>query len=205
MNIEHIHFIVEEPSMEMFLRALLPRILGEKTFEVFGFRSKDELLRHLPARLKGYSAWLPDTHRIVVILDRDDDDCHQLKAQLENFAATANLPTRSHPNQGRFVVVNRIVIEELEAWYFGDWQAVRTAYPRVPAHVPKKQQYRNADVISGGAWEAFERVLQRAGYFKTGLRKIEAAEAIAPLMDHEKNSSHSFQVFRDVLIEFANT
>lgn len=27
MSIEHVHFIVEEPSMEMFLRAVLPRIL----------------------------------------------------------------------------------------------------------------------------------------------------------------------------------
>jgi hypothetical protein len=26
------------------------------------------------------------------------------------------------------VVVNRLAIEELEAWYFGDWEAVRAAY-----------------------------------------------------------------------------
>lgn len=201
MNIETVHFIVEEPSMEMFLRALLPRILGEKSFEIFGFRSKDELLQQLPARLRGYAAWLPDTYRIVVIVDRDDDDCHRLKAQLEAFAAAANLPTRSHLSLGRFAVVNRIAIEELEAWYFGDWEAVRAAYPRVPSQVPRKHLYRNPDAVAGGTWEAFERVLQRAGYFKTGLRKIEAAEAIAPHIDYQRNSSHSFQVLRDVLVE----
>lgn len=189
--------------MEMFLRAALPRILGEKSFEIFGFRSKDELLQQLPARLRGYAAWLPATYRIVVVVDRDDDDCHRLKAQLEGFAAAANLPTRSHPSQERFVVVNRIAIEELESWYFGDWKAVRAAYPRVPPNVPRKQSYRNPDAIAGGAWEAFERVLQRAGYFKTGLRKIEAAEAIAAHIDHRQNSSYSFQVLRDVLVELA--
>ncbi len=203
MSIEHVHFIVEEPSMEMFLRAVLPRILGEKSFEIFSFRSKDELLQQLPARLKGYATWLPGTYRIVVVVDRDDDDCHRLKAQLESFAVAANLPTRSHPNQGRFVIVNRIAIEELEAWYFGDWKAVCAAYPRVPSNVPRKQSYRDPDTIAGGAWEAFERVLQRAGYFKTGLRKIEAAEAIAPHIEYNRNSSHSFQVLRDVLVELA--
>lgn len=203
MSVEHICFEVEEPSMEKFLRVVLPRLLGEISFEVFGFRSKEELLQHLPARLKGYSAWLPDTYRVVVVVDRDDDDCHQLKAKLESFAAAANLPTRSNPSQGRFAVVNRIAIEELEAWYFGDWNAVRAAYPRVSPHVPRKQPYRDPDAIAGGAWEAFERVLRSAGYFKTGLRKIEAAESIAPHLDHWRNSSHSFQVFRDVLVEIA--
>lgn len=191
--------------MERFLRAVLPPVLGEKSFEIFGFRSKDELLQQLPARLRGYADWLPETYRIVVVVDRDDDDCHRLKAQLEDFAAAANLSTRSHPSQGSFAVVNRIVIEELESWYFGDWNAVRAAYPRVSLNVPRKQSYRNPDAIAGGAWEAFERVLQRAGYFKTGLRKIEAAEAIAPHIDHLQNSSHSFQVLRDVLVELAAT
>ncbi len=32
------------------------------------------------------------------------------------------------------------------------------------------------DAIPGGTWEAFERVLQRSGYFQTGLRKLEAAQ-----------------------------
>ncbi len=203
MNVERIHFIVEEPSMERFLQALLPRWLGEKPFDVFAFQSKDQLLQYLPLRLKGYSAWLPETYRIVVVVDQDEDDCHQLKAKLEGFASAANLRTRSHPSQGQFTVVNRLVIEELEAWYFGDWEAVRAAYPRISSHIPKKARYRDPDAIAGGTWEAFEQVLQRAGYFKTGLRKIEAAEAIAPHMDLRRNKSRSFQLFRDVVIEFA--
>lgn len=201
MNVDHLRFIVEEPSMEAFLRVLLPRILRGITFEIIVFPGKAELLQRLPKRLEGYSTWLPETDRIIVVVDRDDDECHRLKAQLEGYALAANLSTRSNPKENRFIVINRIVVEELEAWYFGDWQAVRAAYPRVSPTVPHKEPYRDPDAIAGGTAEAFERVLKRARYFKTGLRKIEAADAIATHMDPIQNRSHSFQVFRNALVE----
>ena len=78
------------------------------------------------------------------------------------------------------------------------------AYPRVSEAVPRKAPFRNPDQITGGTWEAFERELQRAGYFKMGLRKKEAAQAIAPHIDPVQNVSHSFQVFRDAALELAS-
>ena len=114
------------------------------------------------------------------------------------------MPTRTHPQQGHFTIVNRIAIEELEAWYFGDWEAVRTAYPRVSQNVSRRARFRNPDAIAGGTWEAFERTLQRHGYFKEGLRKIEAARSIAQYLDPASNTSRSFQVLRDALLEFVN-
>lgn len=201
MNVEHIEFIVEEPSAEAFLDDLLGRLLGTVSYSIHPFGCKDELLERLPDRLRGYSTWLPETYRIVVVVDRDDDECKELKARLERFAQDVGLATRSRRSQKQFAVVNRIVIEELEAWYFGDWEAVRVAYPRVPATVPSKASFRDPDGIRGGTWEAFERVLQRAGYFKTGLRKIEAARAIAPHLKPARNTSRSFQVFRDAVLE----
>ena len=98
-------------------------------------------------------------------------------------------------------MVNRIAIEELEAWYFGDWKAVKSAYPRVSATVPNRAPYRNSDAIKGGTWEAFERILQNGGYFKNGLRKVEAARTIAAHLNPDCNRSHSFVKFRDALIE----
>jgi hypothetical protein len=98
-------------------------------------------------------------------------------------------------------VLNRIAIEELEAWYFGDWTAVREVYPKLPATVPNRAKYRDSDRISGGTWEAFERLCQKAGYFKTGLRKIEAAALIGPRIVPARNRSRSFQVLRDALQE----
>jgi hypothetical protein len=187
--------------MEVFLRGLLPRLLGDLPFDIHPFQDKGDMLSKLSDRLRGYAAWLPETHRLVIIVDRDLDDCQELKRQLETYALDADLATRSHPRGGRFTVINRIAIEELEAWYFGDWQAVRAAYPRVPETVDRRARFRDPDRIQGGTWEAFEQVLQRAGYFKTGLRKREAARAIAPHLDDVHNRSHSFQVFREAVLE----
>jgi broad specificity phosphatase PhoE len=131
-------------------------------------------------------------------VDRDDDDCGHLKEQLEWAARKAGL-TIGAQDRGLRQVVNRMAIEELEAWFFGDWEAVRSAYLRVKTNVPGKQKYRDPDAIAGGTWEALERILQRAGYFPSGLRKIEAARAIALYMEPLKNRSRSFRTFRHAL------
>jgi len=205
MNVEYVYFLVEEPSMEAFLRELLPRILGDVPFAVHSFQCKHDLLNRLPDRLRGYAAWLPENHRVVVVVDRDADDCRKLKQRLEGCALEVGLATRSHRKQERFIVINRIVVEELESWYFGDWQAVRAAFPRVSPTVTRRAPFRDPDAIAGGTWEAFERVLKRAGYFKSGLRKIEAARAIAPHLVPARNRSHSFQVLRQALLELGGT
>jgi hypothetical protein len=92
--------------------------------------------------------------------------------------------------------VNRLAIQELEAWFFGDINAIRTAYPNIPKTLDKKKQYRHPDAINN-TWEALERVLQRAGYYPGGLLKIKAAREISQYMNPQRNTSKSFQVFRD--------
>lgn len=202
MPAAHLELLVEEPSMEAFLRALLPRLLPQdRTFEVHPFQGKSDLLGKLEPRLRGYAAWLPADWRIVVVVDRDDEDCRVLKRQLEAIARRAGLHTRSRPGRVPWQLVNRVAIEELEAWYFGDWTAVRSAFPRASANVPKRQGFRNADAIAGGTWEAFERVMQAHGYFKGGLLKIEAARAIGAHVDPARSSSQSFRAFRDAIVE----
>jgi hypothetical protein len=201
--VEHIELLVEEPSIEAALRLLLPKIIGSLSFAIYPSQCKNELIARLPHRLRGYAAWIPDTWRIVVIVDRDDDDCQELKVHLEMIAADAGLMTRSKAGSLPYIIVNRLVIEELEAWYFGDWEAVRASFPRVPATITSRAKYRVPDAVKGGTWEAFEQVLQSAGYFKIGLAKIEAAKAIAANMIPERNSSRSFQVLRQVLAEMA--
>ncbi|HEX7154629.1 MAG TPA: DUF4276 family protein [Thermoanaerobaculia bacterium] len=200
MKAEHLEILVEEPSMELFLRALLPRVLGDGvTFEVYPSQGKDDLLRNLPGRLRGYAKFLPRNHRIVVILDRDDDDCRVLKARMEKAAAAAGLPTRTR-NRSKWRVANRIAIEELEAWYFGDWDAVVDAYPRAPRGLQNKAGYRDPDEITG-TWEAFERVLKKAGYFEMGLSKRELARTLGQLMVPKRNRSRSFNLLIETLTE----
>lgn len=207
MTVEHVELLVEEPSMEAALRLLLPKILGELSFEVYSHQCKDEMLHRLPQRLHGYrqrcrsDKWFRDHCRIVVVIDRDDDDCITLKRRLEKMAKDAGLATRTGAKGGPYMVANRLAIEELEAWYFGDWDAVRAAYPKVSATVSSQASYRDPDKIAGGTWEAFERVLQRAGYFAGRLRKVEAARAVATHMEPSRNTSRSFCTFRDVLRE----
>jgi len=204
MTVEHVEFLVEEPSMEAFLRGILPRILVDVSFEVYPSQCKEELLKHLPERLRGYSKWLPVNWRIVVVVDRDEDDCFELKKRLETIAKDAGVLTRSRANGRPYTVVNRISIEELEAWYFGDWQAVCQAYPRISLSIPNQEKYRDSDRIRGGTWEAFERVLKRKQYFTGGLRKIEAAKAISQHIDPGRNRSQSFNAFRSALVEMTS-
>lgn len=190
--------------MEAFLNILLPRVLhGGATFEIHAFQGKSDLLGKLEQRLRGYRRWLPSHWKLVVLVDRDNDDCLKLKARLEASAANSGFRTRSQATSQDWHVVNRIAIEELEAWYFGDWEAVRAVYPRVNQGIPGQARYRNPDAIKGGTWEAFERILKRHGYFSNGLRKTEAAKAIAAHTTPDQNRSRSFNHFLNALTEAA--
>jgi hypothetical protein len=199
--LERFIVLVEELSMETALTHLLPKMLDDIDFEIRRFQCKDDLLKNLPDRLRGYSSWLPENWAILVLVDRDDENCLELKKHLEDMAAQAGLLTKTIAgHNSRFQVANRIAVEELEAWFFGDWRAVKTAYPRVSNTIPQRARYRDPDAIAGGTWEAIERVLKRAGYFKTGLRKIELAREVAQHMDPARNSSGSFQAFRNAVL-----
>ena len=196
MKVEHIEVLVEEPSMEALLHGAFPKLLPTASFRIYSHQGKPDLLSKLPGRLRAYSRFLAETSRVLVVTDRDRDDCRELKAHLNDACRQLS----ATGNERR--VLNRIAIEELEAWYFGDWQAVRTAYPRVPATIPRKARFRDPDQIDG-AWEAFESILQEAGYFGGGLRKIEAARAISIHMEPSRNTSRSFRALRQGLTAWA--
>lgn len=119
------------------------------------------MLSKLEGRLQAYRRLLQDW-RLIVAIDQDDEDCYRLKQKLESIATRAGLPTRT-TSKSEWKVANRIVVTELESWYFGDRQAVCQAYPKLPPQLPNARRYRNPDAIAGGAWEAFERVLQCYG------------------------------------------
>jgi hypothetical protein len=192
--LEKLMIFVEEISMEAALEQLMPKLLQDAEFEIFRFQCKDDLLKNLPARLRAYSSWLPPEWAILVLVDRDNSDCRELKQQLEAVAQQSGLSTKTQGGD-RFQVVNRIVIEELEAWFFGDWPAVKQAYPRVQDNIPQKSPFRDPDAIKGGTWEALERVLKKAGYFPTGLNKLQCAREVATHMTPDANRSASFQAF----------
>ncbi|NLE59265.1 MAG: DUF4276 family protein [Planctomycetes bacterium] len=198
----HVEFLLEERSAEAALARLLPKLLPpESTWSLHPFQGKPDLLAKFPSRLQGYArGWLPDDHRIVVLVDADQDDCRRLKSRLEAAASAVGLRTRSATGPGgQFVVLNRIAVEELEAWFIGDVEALASAYPAVPRGLGRRRGLRDPDAIRGGAREALERVLQEAGHFRSGLRRIEAAGHIAAHMEPSRNRSRSFRCFVDSL------
>lgn len=193
----HVIFLLEEPSTEALLQSLLPKLLPSGAeFDLIVFQGKNDLLKNLPARLKGYKKWIPEDWRIVVLIDEDREDCRALKQQLEQTARQAGLATKTAPDRkGKFAVLNRIAIEEIEAWFFGDVPALARAYPRVSSTLGNQARYRDPDAVAGGTWEALERVLKRAGHFTSGLSKIELARTMSAHMDPARNTSPSFQCF----------
>ncbi len=196
MNLE---VLVEERSAEQALPVLLPRIVPDADFEVRVFQGKTDLLKKLPDRLRGYATWITAADTcLVVLVDRDDDDCLALKADLEKIAAAAGLLTpRVAPVDSRADVISRIAVEELEAWFFGDIPALCAAYRRIPVSLARQAKYRDPDAIAGGIWEALERLLQARGYHVGGFAKVAAATEIERHMNVDANRSRSFQVFRD--------
>lgn len=199
---------VEEPSAEQALAILLPGLVGpDVTFAIHPFQGKPDLLRRHPERMRGYAASINvATTRIVVLVDEDRQDCVELKARLEAAAHQAGLTTRSNANPGQpSVVLNRIAVEELESWFFGDPDALRAAYPRVPSTLERRARFRLPDEILGGTAEALQKVLQDAGYHRGGLRKVAAARDIAAHMDLSRNTSPSCKRFYLDVIELTRS
>ncbi|NES66994.1 MAG: DUF4276 family protein, partial [Okeania sp. SIO2D1] len=124
----HIEFLVEDLSTAEVLSYLLPNILSDSiTFETHSFQGKQDLLSKLPKRLKGYKKWIPNYYRILILVDKDNEDCQKLKRKLEKIAVDAGFVTKSvakGQKKKKYQLINRIMIEELEAWFFGDIQAV---------------------------------------------------------------------------------
>jgi hypothetical protein len=202
--LERLIVFVEEESAEAALLTILPKLLPESELQIIRFQGKQNMLRNLLARLRGFQSWLPENWLLLVLVDRDREDCHTLKEKLEAIALQAGLISKSADRgRSKFQIVNRIAIEELESWFFGDWEAVRRVYPKVPRTIPLQEQYRDPDAVAGGTWEAMERIFQRYGYFESGLRKIELARSVTPHMEPTRNTSRSFQAFRDAIVAAA--
>jgi len=197
----HIEFLVEEPSMEAALQNLLPQMLPQgSVFNIVTFQGKFDLLRKLPDRLRGYSSWIPENYRIVILIDEDRQNCHELKNQLESICYQSGLTTKTRNVGSGFQVLNRIVIEELESWFIGDDNALQQAYTRLPNSIAHMRKFRDPDSVAGGTWESLAKLMKQYGYYQGGYPKVQAARKISGFMIPEINRSRSFQVFREGLL-----
>lgn len=194
MNAEQLRFYVEEPSMEAFLEAWLPRVLPENCgYRIRVFQGKADLLKRLRRELATLSPPLQDRHRIVVLVDCDEGDCVKLKNRLETICASAGLVSRTSSGTRFWQISTRVVVKEMEAWYFGDWIAVMEAFPRVPRSIPQKAAFRSPDAIRGKAWKRFAEILTRHRYGLSELGKSDIAREIGSHIDHVRSRSPSFR------------
>jgi hypothetical protein len=90
-----IEVLTEEESARRLLVDALPRWLNlpDVGIAVRKFDGKPDLLQQLPAYLAGYADLrrYGDDVRVAVLVDRDTDDCAQLKRTMEAVADKAGL------------------------------------------------------------------------------------------------------------------
>jgi len=194
-----IHVLVEGLAEEVLLKAWLPRFLPQHSFRLITHRGKgrlpgdprqsppphrEGLLDQLPAKLRAYGKSLdPATDRVLVLVDLDDDDCHDLKRRLLAVLGTCD------PEP---VVLFRIAIEETEAFYLGDAKAIRQAFPR--ANLARIRREYVQDGICG-TWEFFQKVIGARTEDKPGWAERIAPHLGADWRGRNANASPSFQHF----------
>jgi len=167
-------FLVEEPSMKVFLEGLLPRFFRDLSFLCIAHEGKKDLEKSVPRKLK---AWHEPGARFIIVRDKDLDDCGVLKQRLLGLC----------PAGHRDRTLVRIACHELEAWYFGDPSALADAFG--DEHLRKldaREMFRQADEI-----EKPSRELER---LVPAFQKVSGARAMASRLNPATNRSRSFQV-----------
>lgn len=213
----HLEVLVEDQSGKRMLDHLIPKIIdGIHSFRVISYKgigripknlsagsdaNKRILLNQLPRLLAGYgntfAGYGPDYRAgVIVVCDLDDRTLGTFEAELKAVAAKAQ-PCPEH--------AFCIAIEEGEAWYLGDTNAIITAYPRAKETV--LNGYVNDSIC--GTWELLAdavypgggKILGAKGWKEVGLEKSKWADAITPNMIVKDNLSPSFNRFVATLEE----
>ena len=169
-------FLLEEPSMKYLLDELLPRILPENViFQTIPHNGKRDLEKSIPRKPRGWSE--PGAVRFVILHDQDNRNCILLKQELVRLSSVTNKP-----------VLVRISCQELEAWYFGDLNALACAYnnPKL-RELSRKKKFRVPDTIPSPKEELYKLIPEH--------QQISGAKLVAPYMDIEQNTSMSFNCF----------
>ena len=152
----HLEFLLEGESDEIVLGALLPKIPAEITYAFHVFQSKQNLLKKLPERLRGYHSWLPPDWKIVILRDTDLEDCKKLKEHIRDIVAQEDFSIFSNTNvTKKGIVIIRLAMQEMEAWFFGDAEALRQAYPRLPETLDKRRNIATLtpSLLPGKNWK----------------------------------------------------
>jgi hypothetical protein len=172
-------FMLEELSAKEFLDAFLPRLLPpDISFKTISHHGKSDLRASLPRKLR---AWQNPKARFIVLHDQDANGCVSLKEQLRAICTQARPELIPQP-------LIRIACHELEAWHLGDFDALEVAYPEFDStHFRHKAKFRDVDSLGNPSEELAKLVPQ--------YQKVSGSRLLGSLVDAEKNTSNSFQIF----------
>ena len=153
------------------------------------------LLDLLPAKCRAYNRVYGNTDTIlVVVMDSDDNDPDELRANLYSCCKEYAPDIRS---------VVGICTEEIEAWLLGDSAAIYSAYP--DSDEQALARYKQDSIC--GTWEAlckvvcpdnYEDVID-IGYPAIGHYKARWAQEISEFMEPMNNVSPSFKNYYNSL------
>ena len=169
-------FLLEEPSMKYLLDELLPRILPKDIdFQTIPHNGKRDLEKSIPRKLRGWNE--PGDIRFVILHDQDTKDCIALKQELLQLCSVTDKP-----------VLVRISCQEMESWYFGDVNALASAYnnPKLKV-ISQKKKFRIPDAIPSPKEELYRLIPEH--------QQIAGAKLVSPHMNIENNTSVSFNYF----------
>ena len=199
----HIEILTEDQSSRRAMEILIPKLLDDSiTYRIHSYKgigripkglrprsdaTKRILLDQLPRILRGYGR-NPHCGNIVIICDLDDKDEFQFLSELQTLLDTCDPKPRT---------LFCLSIEEFEAWYLGDINAIRKAYPR--AKMSFLNSYINDSIC--GTWELLADAVYRGGYKEllgkgwqaVGEEKSIWAKTISPYMNVDDNMSPSFR------------
>jgi len=211
----HFEFLTEDQSSGRALDILIPKILGDEiTFRVHHYKgighipkglhpksdaSKRILLDQLPKILRGYGR-TPYIGIIVVICDLDDKDKQQFLSELYGIRDAC---------QPKPTTLFCLSIEEFEAWYLGDLNAVRKAYPYAKNAVLNRYIKDSIcgtwELLADAVYKGGHQELSKKGWQTVGKQKSIWAETISPHMNVEENLSPSFNEMLSQLRTFTTS
>ena len=186
-----VEILLEEPSMENFLREVLPKILpSQYILDTNCFlrphNGKSDLKKSIPKKIKAFSHFYQPV-KVIVIHDQDSNDCKKLKKSLMDLCK----------RNGNCPVLVRIACKELESWYLGDMDAIEKVYPKFKAKIYKNSaKFRNPDIIQ--ASQELEIIIPE---FQKGF----TSKNISKFISVEKNTSISFLHLVSGITKFLNS
>lgn len=205
----HFEILVEGQCELTALSILMPKILGaygepntwkiHKHQGVGSIPSKNKpynpldrsLLGQLPMKIAAYAKFNDSNRVIVVLLDLDMLDQDEIHNELKKLI----------PKKSNLAIKFCFAVEELEAWFLGDAQAIKKSYPSINHTL--YSQYIQDSIC--GTWELLAKIIGShitdlpKRDRRVAMEKCQWAKKITPHMDIQLNRSPSFNNFNNQL------